>query len=86
MYTVTSKGQLRFLTSSQGQKVTQVGHFAYHLMRLDKGNILNLPQLSISFQSKVISKIVHWPHDVIIWPQMTFTGVTYAKLHRGHQQ
>ena len=26
------------------------------------------------------------PHDVIIWPKMTFPWVTYAKLHRGHQQ
>ena len=42
IYTVTSKGQLHFLTSGQGQKVTLLGHVAYHLMRLDKGNILKL--------------------------------------------
>ena len=40
IYTVTSKGQLHFLTSSQGQKVTYLGHVAYYLMRLDKRNIL----------------------------------------------
>ena len=33
------------------------------------------------------SWVEHNPaYDVIIWPQMTFPGVTYAKLHRGHQQ
>ena len=40
MYTVTSKGQLHFLTSGHGQNVTLLGHVAYHLMRLGKGDIL----------------------------------------------
>ena len=128
--------------------MTYLGHVAYNLMRLDKGNILNptralydpvsmgtlnprwcrsvvcsrlrpvsmgtlkppwtwitgvsmgsvslITPLSgfkvpmetgrISAQSKVISTNLHWPHDVNIWPQMTFPGVTYVMLHRGHQQ
>ena len=40
LYTVTSKVQLYFLTSGQGQKVTYLGHTAYDLMRLDKRNIV----------------------------------------------
>ena len=40
IYTVTSKGLLHLLTLGQGQNVTKLGHVAYHLMRLDKGNIL----------------------------------------------
>lgn len=25
-----------------------------------------------------------WPHDVIMWPRMTFLGVSGANWHRGH--
>ena len=64
-YTVTSKGQLNFLTSGQGQKVTQLGHVAYHLMHLDKGNILKpAPRLYlISIKSyKEKRTLTSWRH------------------------
>ena len=56
-------------------------------MRLDKGNILKpTPGLYLIPIKSYKQKRINWLHDVIIWPQMTFPEVKYAKLHRGHQQ
>ena len=85
--TVTSKGKLHFLTSGQGQKVTLLGHAAYYLMRLtlDKGNIVKpTPGLYLipikSYKQK--RTLNSWRHYLT----SPFPEVTYAKLHRGHQQ
>ena len=42
IYLVTSKGQLKNLTSDQGQVVTGVGHDVYETMRLGETNTLAL--------------------------------------------
>ena len=48
MYRMTLKGQGQNLTSGQGHVVTQVGHIAYVLMRLDESNIMRVTLTSVS--------------------------------------
>ena len=51
-------GQLRKMTSGQGQVVTQVGHVAYQEMCLDETNTLVKLQFSISIIARVIDEKV----------------------------
>ena len=40
----------------------------------------HLSHVCISFLSKVIGKNVRWPHDVIKWPQMTFSRGKWCNI------
>jgi hypothetical protein len=43
IYNMTSKeGQVENLTSGQGHDLTEIGHVAYHLMRIDETNTINV--------------------------------------------
>ena len=42
IYNMTSKGQVKDLTSGQGHDLTEIGHVAYHLMRIDETNTMNV--------------------------------------------
>ena len=42
MYNMTSKGQVEHLTSGQGHDLTEIGHVAYHSIRIDETNTMNV--------------------------------------------
>ena len=42
IYNMTSKGQVENLTSGQGHDLTEIGHVAYHSIRIDETNTINV--------------------------------------------
>ena len=42
IYNMTSKGQVENLTSGQGHDLTEIGHVAYHSIRIDEKNTINV--------------------------------------------
>ena len=71
MYIMILKGQGQNLTSGRGHVVTQVCHFAYVSMRLDKRNTMMAPSRLYLFWIKSYSQKTVGD---IMWPQMTFGG------------
>ena len=42
IYSLTSKGHFENLTSGQGHDLTEIGHAAYHSIRIDETNTINV--------------------------------------------
>ena len=42
MYKMTSKGQVEHSASGQGHDLTEIGHVAYHSIRIDETNTINV--------------------------------------------
>ena len=78
-YTLNTKGQLQNLTLGQGHErplgdLCSPCCIAFDASRWKK-TLWRLSHVSSSIKAKVISKNVDWPHDVSMWPQMTFQGL-----------
>ena len=68
IYNLTSKGQIWNLTSGQGHDLTQIGHIAYHSIRIDETNTMDFVRRLYLFSIKsYCSKTV----GDLRWPRMT---------------
>ena len=69
VYNMTSKGQVQKLTSGQDHDLTEIGHVAYHSIRIDETNTINVERSLYLYSIKS-----YWRKTVgdLRWPQMKY--------------
>ena len=81
MYNMTQKSKKWNLTSGQGHDLTQIGHVAYHSIRIDEKTQWCCFEACSTLLSKVISQTWMVTFGDVIWPQMTLWGFTDGFLN-----